>query len=300
MHLIDQACANAGSFMDKKAVGLIKQRARIAKRFVFDDSAISLLKALTDDTGGMLTRNVEFALPPFPDTYVEVPTEAVGIGYGLLFDANGMIFTAMVQEGREAILMPFGLLMRQVSGRHLPPDVRPLEAPPDGDWTFSSGLAEALSEWFSVMPFVSDVTRAKDFPQHGSLIASIATAVLLILDRQAEITFTHRPPARRWYGNKLRPYAAHSIVSIRSGRTKSLHRSFLRTDRATARRHEVRGHYVHYGLIGPCEHSWDRLEGEEKKRWRCSKCGARRTWREGHHRGDASIGFKTKDYSVQA
>lgn len=102
------------------------------------------------------------------------------------------------------------------------------------------------------------------------------------------------------YRGKPVTYAAHHTVEVVLPRVdRSYLRSLIPSDRASPRRHSVRGHWMHFGVDRGCTHDWRPVDGD-KDRWRCERCGGRRTWRGDFYRGDAGRGFVTKHYEVAA
>lgn len=99
-------------------------------------------------------------------------------------------------------------------------------------------------------------------------------------------------------GGKRKVYLARSSVSINLGASLPGRKSFRVDDRASPRRHVVRGSWVHRALDPECTHSWERepLPGKpDRVRYRCSKCRATRSWRDSHYRGDAGSGFSARE-----
>lgn len=98
-------------------------------------------------------------------------------------------------------------------------------------------------------------------------------------------------------------YGAHKTIDLKLFDKKEI-RSIVTPPghRSSPRRHPVRGHWVHFGEPHNCEHDWERVicddpsEDDGRIRYRCSKCGVRRTWRNAFNRGDALKGFVNHDY----
>jgi hypothetical protein len=103
----------------------------------------------------------------------------------------------------------------------------------------------------------------------------------------------------RWIGGKVVPYLEHRLVSLKLPRkivvrrvTKSLGESLPR------RRHEVTGHFKSSHKRGDpnCQHVY---VNETETRELCVLCDHIRWWVNEFERGDASLGYVTKDRLVQ-
>lgn len=124
---------------------------------------------------------------------------------------------------------------------------------------------------------------------------------LLFLARTSLIRLSPMPAGRRIVRGKLRAYAAHNVVTIDLGSARSVTRAFLLAGpRATPRRHEVRGHWVNWHKPpARCDHAWP-LTPNGDAVFICSRCGQHRRWRKNFLRGDATKGFVSKEYAVDA
>jgi hypothetical protein len=131
----------------------------------------------------------------------------------------------------------------------------------------------------------------------------IYTTALLLLNRENKnVYIREKGPTRGLHNGKAVVYRTHSVVSISLSDKGSL-RQLIVGDRSSPRGHQVRGTWVnqdkHY-----CEHNWEpedhilNSDGSVGKRFHCTKCPQRRTWRETHVRGDASKGWVIKHYEV--
>jgi hypothetical protein len=117
------------------------------------------------------------------------------------------------------------------------------------------------------------------------------------------LVIDHVPARRGTAATRNRPYAAHSVVSIKIGERREYVAHFGHVDqRASPRRHEVSGHFVHHNCADGCEHLWpvapEPSPYSGAPQWRCGRCSGTRTWREAFLRGDAARGFVTKSYEV--
>lgn len=297
---------------------------RMAKHFHFDSEASAKLGEFSSTCADLVFRNAEFAIPPYEYTYVEIDNHAAlqAVGFPVDEDAATRIGFLFHREpsGRivihtlggtqsESFVVPFLYhsrarthrepdSMRETKKRlfagHVPPEIIPevqkaLEPVLD-EWTFefSKGLTE-------------DVFRDMVDETTGTFKRGLAA--LLLLNQSNRIQITGQPHQRKIVKGKSVVFAAHSVVKIDLS-PKEFRKTFSNSDRASPRRHEVRGHFVHYHRVLGCEHRWQAQEvkpGEkEVARWRCASCNALRVFRESFHRGDAGIGFSTKQYDVTA
>ena len=135
-----------------------------------------------------------------------------------------------------------------------------------------------------------------------------AVAVLLLLNCPEHYKLVAQPHRR--FLNRGRPvvYRAHSVVELELGRRRDYARLWKTySDRASPRRHEVRGHFRHRDGREDCAHEWPLVPVPSSTpvpgrppapTWTCSRCGRHRTWVAEHQRGDAGRGFVTKEYAV--
>lgn len=119
-------------------------------------------------------------------------------------------------------------------------------------------------------------------------------ALLLWLNQPTVSHIVDVPAGRGWYKSKPVAYAAHHVVRLRKETTtRSLLRAFA--PRRAPRRHEVEAFWRNYDKTPGCEHAWPILP-DEHGHWRCGKCPQWRTRVRSHERGDAGVGFVTKEY----
>lgn len=125
-----------------------------------------------------------------------------------------------------------------------------------------------------------------------TLLAMLNT-VQLATDRE------HAPAGSRYVGGRIRPYMSRHTVRLEVPKERAVRKvETLRVAGSRRRGHEVMGHYCVSRLDGVAghDHAWVRA-GDNL--WVCH-CGARKWWRKEHERGDASLGWVEKDYSVVA
>ena len=298
------------------------------KRFIFDAKASHTHGKFAIECADLVCKNSQFAVAPYPNTYIEIdnvasmsaspqsayPDAAKRVGYW--FTETGDIYCLSGDE-KEANFVPFVYHHVNTGRNDFPADYEQFKsALMVGQ--ISDDLRPRVAEFTHLMTDVWDVSLTQQVPRNifetmfaecaGGLKRGLAAALLL---NQKKTVISHEvPPSRRIVGGKSRTYAAHSIVTLDiSSEPIELRQSFQDTD-IHMRRHEVRGHYVHYDISTSCDHDWKVLKnetllkrdmdrvGREIGRWYCASCGGRRVFKEAHYRGDAALGYVTKDYEV--
>ena len=130
---------------------------------------------------------------------------------------------------------------------------------------------------------------------HGAMGEARNFMSLLLWLNQPNVSHVVDMPATRgWFNGKPQAYAAHHIVKLRKETTtRTMLRAFA--PRRAPRRHEVESFWRNYEKTPGCEHAWPILP-DEHGHWHCSKCPQWRTRVRQHERGDAGVGFVTKEY----
>ncbi|MCV9964125.1 hypothetical protein OIU34_19775 [Pararhizobium sp. BT-229] len=296
------------------------------KRFVFDEDASAKAGRFSTECADLVCEHAEFAIPPFYNTYIEIdqhaslrassrrPIEAdTASRVGYLFLENGDLLVCAGDDDN-ATFLPF-LYQRREGGSitaeeqvalrnflmgEVAEELRPAIE------TFSHRLT-SLWEYRPLFDMPTDLARFMQDECRGDLKRAIAA--VLLLNQQHGVAHREVGPRRAIRSGKAKTYLAHSVVTIdlSPGGIRGL---FTIGNRASPRRHQVEGHYVHYNIADGCSHSWSQFTtpelerrdmerlGRHVKRWRCSGCMGLRVWREEFHRGDAQKGFVTKEYKV--
>lgn len=304
-------------------------RAR-ARRFVFDEAASERAGRFATECADIVCEHSQFALPPFPNSYIEIDNVAslrvssrmriedgTARRLGFLFTEDGDLYVCSGGDYQSKGFLPFRYHRKEAGsgGMEMPGDHGFLRDFLIGE--VAAGLrpaVDAFSHHVTDIWAVSAVNPSRALIEHmveecrGEF--KRALTALLLLNQKRGVAVRDVPPARRLAGGKLKTYMAHSVVSIDIGGEDL--RGFFHVDsRASPRRHEVRGHYVHYGIDEACGHEWapystPELErrdvdrgGKPVPRWRCALCQGLRVRRETFHRGDATKGFVTKSYEVK-
>lgn len=121
-------------------------------------------------------------------------------------------------------------------------------------------------------------------------------SLLLWLNQPKVHNIVDIPATRGWVKNRKIAYAAHHVVKLREHMSyRSLVKSFA--PRRSPRRHEVEAFWRNFEKNTDCFHDWPILP-DEKGHFHCRKCKQWRTRVKAYERGDATIGFVTKEYTT--
>lgn len=299
-----------------------------SKKYVFDDEASIFLGKFIRDCGDIILEQRQFALPPFKTTYLEfnidLTLKTVGrtvsgssisdgdkdtmvdtkIGYLI----HGNVVSVLVEENKTTSrLMPIQYLINQDQYDNTFHFKRTRE---DENWVRmglfcgstvhdlpDEGTRQEILRENNFRKLIDISQKDLEMVYYGSFgdLRNV-WAMLLLLNQPAKVGFTREKPTRRMVGNKLTTFSAYNVVNINIGkRVKNIRNQFHFEKRATARHHEVRGHFAHYNVDENCAHAWGILPDQERK-WTCSKCGGKRIWRESYERGDKTRGVIIKDH----
>lgn len=126
-------------------------------------------------------------------------------------------------------------------------------------------------------------------------------AVLALLN--ARDRFVHaseeRPAGKFFIAGKYRPYAVRRTATLRLPLERTLREAKTMAVRMMAkrRRHRVMGHWCSSNLRGDPSH--DHRYADVSPRLKECECGHRCWWRSPCERGDASLGYVSKDYELE-
>lgn len=316
----------------RSTIELVAREAQTARRFVFDKDASQLAGKLALEAGDLVIAHRQFAIPPYPSTYVEVdgvsffgrvnnlhrPVPDPDHRFAYLF--NGPYIYEFTASTNTSALTFFRIkLSPPGEGKHEPGLLIPFRG---GDKEGKSAVMgddfkmvvmlgthakdapreiadEATFEWV-MNPFPRTIDAWTDFFFEWNGTVRNAWALLLWLNQPARIRTTSIGPSRSIVRGKLRTYRAHHIVTIDLNKKyRTIRRAFLDgAERTPPRRHEVRGSFHHHGgLDTGCGHDWPLMPDLDGV-WTCTKCQRRRWWVRDHMRGDATRGFVTKEYDT--
>lgn len=295
-----------------------KNAAPQARCYVFDRDASFKLGQFIRSCSDVIADQLEFAIEPYPITYIEVEIDAVidGTGYSASLkgdDADwkvgflkvGPYVYVFVSNPAypTAMMACFGFAYRE-----------------NTTLTYDQGLKEhaAVHMLGATYNHMSPIRRQKFLDRyaqtfygpdeakamavkeildgHKGEIRTYAAALLLLHQKKA-ISLTEKPAHRAMYRGKSRPFMAHNVVTITLDGPVEIRRAIHTGTGETRRAHEVPAHYAHRYGTRNCEHVWNKRENEDNH-WDCAKCGRFRYLRRDHIRGDASKGFVKKSYNV--
>lgn len=321
--VIDQALRDSyRTLWDWRPVAQLLPKAR---RFLLNDEASHRLGEVIRDTEDLILEHHQFALPPYPVTYIEFNIDTMQRALGR--EVSSYDGPMDVQIGYLVSGLSVRSFVRASDGRHT---IGPFILHKGDGLRGSMRLPEEIGHerWARLCIFLGSsihalpnnelrATLLRDWAlkpackfKYTPEVCAGATgdlrnlfAILLLLNQPHIVNVT--PVARRTglSRGKRMVYAAHSIVNIELGRRKN-YRKLLQKGlpRRSPRRHEVRGHFTHWGTKDGCVHQWPIMPSEAPKTgaptWTCKLCGGKRTWREAFERGDAGVGFVTKEYDL--
>lgn len=288
-----------GPAYKKRLLGLINR----TRHYVFDKDASHKQGRFAMKSADIVCRNANIAIPPFPNTYIEIDnvaaleggkpeiviTEDAAPKVGYLFTEHGQIFTLSGTHDR-AFIMPFvysqhGSFFKDMNDLNL--DIIQQDADDIlTTWEDARDVllvgdvaAELRPTAREFRPFLADlydivITRS-DIPEEllkmlfweniGALKRAIA-AVLLLNERVGP-TITKIPASRRFVGHKLKAFPPHAIITIDLD-IPAIRKIYQTTvgHRNSPYLHEVAGHWVHYNVSSQCRHDWVPYHSEDAEK----------------------------------
>ena len=151
------------------------------------------------------------------------------------------------------------------------------------------------------IPHVLKTDSLKEVIKQTAGMPVMLFAALTILNQYRPCVTIHEQAATRTrVGNKFVGVPKHHRITVDLDRMREqlVYEASVRNARSPSREHDVRGHWVHYGLTEGCQHQWTNTEGL-KIRQRCASCGGKRTFRPAFKRGDPTLGTVTTHYEVK-
>ena len=219
----------------------------------------------------------QFALPPFDNTYVQFTFDDSGLvrHAGVLrIGDTATLMTDVAQPGPDTIRIGFHRLTFH----------------DDGVRTSLWGSDQDLSS-----------AERQDGSKQIAAYGGMTEVLWLIMHRPGLVQSLHIPSSQKVIKGKLRPFRAHSVLTIDLSLKDLAQTIQANNSRGPNREHQVRGTWVHLGISPGCTHDWHKVERPEGKpdRYECSCCKGLRVWRRDHVRGDASLGTKFHTYEVK-
>lgn len=137
----------------------------------------------------------------------------------------------------------------------------------------------------------------------GSPRVLFAALLMFQLRDRIGLTAERKMGARYWYKGKQRPYLTHHNLTVVLPTPKIIERlreSIFHGGGWHNRRHNVRGHWRQSGRTGDanCGHRWEVRDNNPDKQ-SCFLCGRKRAFVKDFERGDAKLGYVTKEYHVE-
>ncbi len=296
---------------------VMKAVAPQARCYVFDRNASLKLGQFIRTCPDVIAEQLEFAIEPYPITYIEVEIDAVVEGTGRAGSRNGP-----KSDWKVGFLTHHNITNTLVCNRAIVGTlagaygfVRSKQVDPyDDDELAREAVHQLGGSYNDLTP-----TQHKMFTDNFDTlffgdrsIEALASrevmeghmgevrtyvAALLLLHQKKGIALTEKPAYRTMYRGKSRPFMSHNVVTITLDGPVEIRKAMSSGSGETRRAHEVPAHYAHRYGTRTCEHVWVKRETEENH-WDCSKCGRFRYLRRDHIRGDASKGFVKKSYNV--
>jgi hypothetical protein len=316
-----------GRMIDPNVAKYMKAHAHRARCYVFDRDASFKLGRFIRECPDVIADQVEFAIEPYPVTYVEMEVSALKEGIGRTevpaAPTDDFKLGYFSSEGRTAIMINNKVYQDTVVGvagfSNRDADLRnALYAKASNpDFLKEREHIQLLGSTFNDLSLaqrnkITDVIGGTyigvpELDGQGDLVANLLhahqgdarnyIAALLLLQQKKAIALTEKPAHRTMYRGKSRPFMAHNVVTITLDSPVQIRKAMSSGSGETRRAHEVPAHYAHRHGTRNCEHTWQKREDEENH-WDCTKCGRFRYMRRHHMRGDASKGFVKKSYNV--
>lgn len=321
-----------GELLNKSARKTIHQATPTSRVFIFDEEASGRVGHFVRTCPDILSDQIEFAIPPYDNTYIEIDQPSflkaaetrdklcdplvADRRLGFLSVGPDIFVLANSLKHPGGWISPIGLIRI--------PDIGPMSvhASLSGELVERDNPLYETTKKILLASTYLDLTpdqrnRFSNYygisywgePEHAKTLierftkesageARIYAACLLMLYQKKHIIVQDHGPRRGLSRGKARVYMAHSTVTIQLDDEVKIRRAFKASERAEARRHEVRTHYGHRHTDFHCEHQWEERPGGVHKQWTCPKCGGLRYLRKAFLRGNGALGFVMKSYKV--
>lgn len=307
-----------------------------AHKFVLTSEAAQKVGEAIRAYPEMLVINGQFAIPPFPITWIEMPTQSLIRGLGMEYGpgqpktdlsigyliVGDKAYCAANVDDEEAIFLPIEY--------HLNSPMSPQAEKAFCDFykvsrtsidkflwggTFSSFVKgkRALRANHTVRMVQRDRGLIEDPTHWRNLLSGSAgdlrniLGILLMLNQPAKYIRTFDQRQKRSISSKgPKVYMAHSTIELTLNRRpirQLLTRNKEKGTHASPRWHPVKGHLCQDKVAreGGCDHGGGEWWCEyEPRKWECLECGGKRWWREfPNGRGSAAIGFVDSTHRVK-
>lgn len=312
--------AKWGPTVTSEVAKVVRAAAPQARCYVFDRDASFKLGQFIRSCPDVIADQLEFAIEPYPITYIEVEIDAVTDGIGRAASLAGLnadwkigflrsgtnVFVLVRSRQSPQVLLGmygFGYLPEYLRVADPNPDLWDRAAVHMLGSTYNDlnekqirRFMDRYAQLYYGPKELEDIAVKEAMEGHMGEIRTYAAALLLLHQKKC-IALTEKPAYRAISRGKSRPFMAHNVVTITLDGPIEIRRAMNAGTGETRRAHEVPAHYAHRYGTRNCEHIWSKRENEENH-WDCSKCGRFRYLRRDHIRGDASKGFVKKSYNV--
>lgn len=334
LHIIDDVAAI--NDYDKQKVERLRIDKTGAERIILGDDASFALGQWIAACEEDLIHNLQFALPPFPKTYVELTLWKVH--KGISRPTSGDDDTS---DDRVGFLINGKHVRTLVTARHLkqcslglfeywvdtPESNRLMDGPAEREIAARAALLmgssyHALTDHAiftkliggtRIRCIVDDhkflnertthdgrvITRFEALARNCAGELRTLWAVLLMLNQHRHHLQSHLVSRQAMVTPKGRKvYLAHTLITIPMFSSPELTRkTFYPNTRASPVGHRVRAHWRDYHKRAGCEHQWP-LFPDEDGHFHCARCPGYRVRIENFHRGRSDEGYNLHTYEV--
>lgn len=255
-----------------KRMQYISRRRESYRQFILDHSAAKWLSDnINEEMAKLLEEQMVFAKPPFPNVAIEFPLKEP-------------IMMLMSEDGK------FDLILYHVDEKQ------------ETIYRVPASIDFLTGEIVDVNPNDTYAKTMDGFKANLKDSRIWMAMFFLMLHRKRAVQTTDKARVSIKQQGRRRVFMAHSTVSIDLlAFEEDLKRNVETGARGGYRAHEVRGTWANYDRNPNCDHEWQEVESEDDiPRYFCIKCSQRRSWRKAHVRGDATLGWVRKQYSVTA
>lgn len=329
--LADLAVAGKSSkFISERTQRDIRRAISEAQKFVLTPEASKRVGEAMATFPEYLVTNSQFAIPPHEVCWIEYDCRALQEAAvpgsmtpmaddraGYLF-FKGHVYTVSSKDGESQISPLYYTLNEEMTPQRKKEIIEILgitrDELPALSWghsmakrlsaRFRSGLIRKHSVGHMLVPEHRDILKGQ--ANHlNSEIRNIIGLLLMINQPSKTIYLNGVARERKVTAKGMKMFMAHNVVTIAfDAAPKLLLRASKKArDAWKVRWHEVRGHFVRDRTAkeAKCDHgggeSWVQLE---PRRWECSQCGGKRSWREYKNgRGDSSIGVSLHHHVIE-
>ena len=304
-----------------------------AQRFRFSDEVVRSVAQLTKDYPHLLMRNYQFAVPPYPTTYIEynvrVWAEEMGKSYYkvqdetsdqwvsyLIHDSISYTLSAVKYENPFPSPFAFGLTHGVVGPRPL--GILRIEGDYGGHAEtamaslclgatfFADGngvtdeivadISNRISVWIDLgLRTVSQANISKLISQSRGEVRNI-WALLLWINQPQHMIFDDVPAQRFMIGNKSIASPRHRLVRLRPKVTVHQMNRVMQL-RMKPGLHDVRQFWRNFDKSDNCDHDWPMLP-DEFGQFHCQRCSQWRVRVKEHKRGDPSRPVIRRGYEL--